>query len=83
MQDYASRLSGMSAAPMASPTIGAGSSRALVGGYSRYLPTGTVASAGAGPSYRLGLADNAPLDEEQRNIIETMLSVVNNAPRVR
>lgn len=83
MQDYASRLAGMSATPMASSTLGPGSSRALVGGYSRYLPTGTVGQQPAGPSYRLGLADNAPLTDEQRSIIETMLSVVNNAPRVR
>jgi hypothetical protein len=83
MQDYASRLMGMSAPSTASSTIGPGSARALAGNYASYLPDASRQPNGNGSGFRLDLADNAPVTPEQRGIIETLMSVMNNAPRVR
>lgn len=81
MQDYASRLRSLPGVETATSTLGPGSASALMGPYAGALPGAGGGATGGG--YQLGLADNAPLTADQRSIIETMLSAMNNAPRVR
>lgn len=79
MQDYASALR----APAASSAIGPGTAQALTGPYANFLPGSGQQPTGNGSGMQFGLADNAPVTAEQRSIIDTLMSVMNNAPRVR
>lgn len=83
MQDYASRLRTLPGVDTASQTIGPGSARALLGPYAASLPGAGEGTQGNGSgNYALRLADNAPLTDEQRSIIEMMMQSMNHAPRV-
>lgn len=83
--DYASRLNrSLPGADMstASTTLGPGSQQALMGRYAGTLPTaGQQTGNGSGMRFELGA--NAPVTDEQRGIIDMMMSAFNNAPRVR
>lgn len=75
--DYAAKLR----APTASAAIGPGSAQALAGGYANYLPgMGQQPTTGA---FKLALPEGASVTPEQRSIIDTLMSVMNNASRAR
>ena len=82
--DYASRLRALpGSTATASPTLGPGAAQALMGGYGGFLPGAGQQPGGNGSGMQFGLADNAPVTAEQRSIIDTLMSVMNHAPRVR
>lgn len=87
MKDYASALSGRSlpGAEMstASTTLGPGPAQALMGHYAGMLPNAGQQPGGNGSGMRFELGANAPVTDEQRGIIDMMMSAFNNAPRVR
>lgn len=84
MQDYAAKLRALpGSTTTASPTLGPGSAQALMGGYASFLPGAGQQPGGNGSGMQFGLADNAPVTDEQRSIIDTLMQVMNRAPRAR
>jgi len=87
MQDYASRLNRSlpgADTGTASSTLGIGTATALMGPYATSLPyAGQQPGDNGGGGFGLTLADNAPVTDEQRAIIDMMMASFSSAPRVR
>ena len=84
--DYASRLNrSLPGADMgtASSTLGPGTATALAGPYANLLPNAGQQMGNKSGGFGLTLADNAPVTDEQRAIIDMMMSSFSNAQRVR
>ena len=81
--DYASRLRSLPGATTAGQSIGPGTATALMGKYAGALPGTAPGLGGGGGGMQMQMAGNAPIDDGQRAILDTILSAFSNAPRVK